>query len=170
MAVKSSSPFSLTMDVVCQSSERESENGDRTNALRGFQSWDVSMSVLSNLASPLRGLAGQKTTTLARLGWAFFTGTCTSSWSALMLLDSQPKVTWLDAAWCSGQSFWKCSTEPHTRQQPPAAYSPLGLSGQDLDRWPVLLQMKHLAYGYSPRAGSILARQRWISCSVDPQR
>lgn len=24
------------------------------------------------------------------------------------------------AAWCSGQSFWKCSTDPQTRQQPPA--------------------------------------------------
>lgn len=77
--------------------------------------------------------------------------------------------------WCSGQSFWKCSTEPHTRQHPPkatkakqckqnqqqcclmclsvvlpAAYSPLGLSGQDLDKWPVWPQIKHLAYGNSP--------------------
>lgn len=35
----------------------------------------------------------QNTTTFACLGLVFFTGTCTSSWSALMLLDSQPTVT-----------------------------------------------------------------------------
>lgn len=33
------------------------------------------------------------------------------------------------AAWCSGQSFWKCSTEPQTRQQPPANKQIFILSG-----------------------------------------
>ncbi len=148
----------------------------------------------------------QNTTTLSFLACAFFTGTWTSSWSALIRLDSRPRVIELAAKkkleliymllfpikeddtkfsvdvvtlglsdslefWCSGQSFWKCSTEPQTRQQPPtrtklhisvkihrylvlkewnhwpAAYSPFGLSRQALDRCPVWPQIKHLAYG-----------------------
>lgn len=32
----------------------------------------------------------------------------------------------------------------------PSAYSPLGLSGHDLDRCPISPQMKHFAYGNSP--------------------
>jgi len=39
----------------------------------------------------------QNTTTLSFLGCAFFTGTCTSSWSALILLDSRPRVIELAA-------------------------------------------------------------------------
>ncbi len=104
------------------------------------------------LNSPLlftpQSAVDQNTTTLCFLACVFFTGTWTSSWSALILLDSRPRVMELAAKkkieltymlthsefsvdvvtlgrsdslefWCSGQSFWKCSTEPQTRQQPP---------------------------------------------------
>lgn len=47
----------------------------------------------------------------------------------------------------SGQSFLRCLTEPHSRQQPPFGYSPLSFCGQSLEMWPTSLHMKHVAYG-----------------------
>ncbi len=44
-----------------------------------------------------------------------------------------------------GQSFFKCSTLPQKRQPPPLGYSPRGLSGQALAKWPVWWHMKQVA-------------------------
>ena len=87
---------------------RERERADQADSILYLrkQKWALVKSFQNReIAYPELGLANgkqsvistnetsQNTTTLGCLTGAFFTGTWTSSWSALMLLDSQPTVT-----------------------------------------------------------------------------